>query len=194
MRIIAGAFKGRRLATPQGTDIRPTSDRTRESIFNLLMHGSYGGDAVIDQHVIDLCCGTGAMGLEALSRGASVATFVDKDPRSLELARSNVLHCGATANAHFLRSDAAQLGALPAGRQPAALVLYDAPYAAPILAPSYQRLVAGGWLAEGALIVAEQAKEAPIVALSGATLRDERSYGKTRITIYEYGAASQSLG
>ena len=182
MRIIAGQYKGRRLATPTNDDIRPTSDRTRESVFNLLMHGKYNGEAIIDQHVIDLCCGTGAMGLEALSRGARIATFIDKDKKSLELARSNVLHCGANSAAFFVQSDATRL---PPAREAATLVLYDAPYTNAILAPSYASLKASGWLADGALIVAEQSRNTEIAALVGATLIDNRQYGKTRLLVYK---------
>src|ERR1700744_698644 len=107
MRIIAGQFKGRKLLPPEGKDIRPTSDRTRESVFNLLMHGQYAGEAILGQHVLDICCGTGALGLEALSRGARIATFIDADKKSIELARKNALHCGVTNAAFFVQADAA---------------------------------------------------------------------------------------
>ncbi len=181
MRIIAGAFKGRKLLPPQGDDIRPTSDRTRESVFNLLMHGAYAGEAIIGQHVLDLCCGTGAMGLEALSRGARIATFVDKDKKSLELTRSNLMHCGATNVGFLVQADATKL---PPAREPVSLVLFDAPYDAAILAPAYASLKQNGWLAPEALIVAEQSRSTEIAALEGATLCDDRQYGKTRIIIY----------
>lgn len=181
MRIISGQYKGRKLTPPTGKDIRPTSDRTRESVFNLLMHGAYAGEAIIDQHVVDLCCGTGAMGLEALSRGARVATFIDQDKRSLELARQNVTHCGANAAAQFVAADATRL---PTAREAAALVLMDAPYDSPILGAAYQSLRAGGWLVAGSLLVAEQAHFTPAPALDGAELIDERKYGKAKVLVY----------
>lgn len=181
MRIIAGKYKGRRLFTPESDDIRPTSDRARESIFNLIMHGQYAGNDVIGAHVVDLCCGTGALGLEALSRGAAKATFVDQDKRSLELAKQNVTHCGANAQSHFLQADAARL---PATTVPANLILMDAPYAAPLLAPAYGALKNGGWFAPGALIVAEQSRDMPTPPLDGAELLDERIYGKAKILVY----------
>jgi 16S rRNA (guanine966-N2)-methyltransferase len=181
MRIIAGQFKGRKLLTPESKDIRPTSDRTRESIFNLLMHGHYAGEAVMDQHVLDICCGTGALGLEALSRGARIATFIDKDKKSLELAKENALHCGVTHASFFVQADA---GKLPAAREPAALVLMDPPYATPIFVPTYAALLRGGWLLPGALIVAEQERNAAIPTLEGATLMDERQYGKAKVLVY----------
>jgi 16S rRNA (guanine966-N2)-methyltransferase len=181
MRIIAGQFKGRKLHPPEGKDIRPTSDRTRESIFNLLMHGQYAGENVMDCHVLDLCCGTGALGLEALSRGARIATFVDKDKRALELARANAMHCGVTALSFFIQGDITRL---PAAREPVALVLVDAPYATPMLAPAYASLRAGGWLLPHALIVAEQPRDMAAPTLDGAELIDERQYGKPKVLIY----------
>ena len=183
MRIIAGAFKGRKLMTPPNDDIRPTSDRTRESLFNLLMHGRYAGESIIDQHVVDLCCGTGAMGLEALSRGARIASFIDKDKKSIELARANALHCGATSTSFFLQADATRL---PTAREPAALVLYDAPYADAILAASYKSLASSGWLMAETLIVAEQSRDTAIAELNGAELIDNRQYGKTRLLVYRH--------
>lgn len=183
MRIIAGQFKGRKLITPEDQTIRPTSDRTRESVFNLLMHGLYGGDAIIDQHVVDLCCGTGAMGLEALSRGARIATFVDQDQKALALAKQNALHCEAVATSFFV---AAEVTRLPLAREPAALVMMDAPYAKPLLAPAYASLRAQGWLRPDTLIVAEQARDAAAPTLEGATLIDSRSYGKPTIHVYRY--------
>lgn len=182
MRIIAGQFKGRKLLTPETNDIRPTSDRTRESIFNLLMHGKYAGENVIGCHVLDLCCGTGAMGLEALSRGARTATFVDQDKRSLELAKKNALHCNVTNATFFVQADASKL---PAAREPVNLVLMDAPYATPLLAPAYAALLRGNWLAPGALIVAEQSRDAAIPKLDGAELIDERQYGKPKVLVYK---------
>jgi len=183
MRIIAGQYKGRKLITPEDDRIRPTSDRTRESVFNLLMHGAYGGENIIDQHVVDLCCGTGAMGLEALSRGARMVTFIDKDKRSMELARQNVTHIGVNNAAQFVQSDAAKL---PQAREKAALVLMDAPYDQHILAAAYASLRAQQWLDDGALIVAEQAMHTDVPTLDGAELVDERKYGKTKVVIYRY--------
>ena len=181
MRIIAGQFKGRKLFTPEDTSIRPTSDRTRESIFNLLMHGAYGGDNIVGCHVLDLCCGTGALGLEALSRGARIVTFVDKLKPSIELAKKNAMHCGVTQQSFFIQGDAANL---PTVREAVDLVLMDAPYATPLLAPAYASLVRGGWLAPNALIVAEQERAAAVPTLDGAELIDERQYGKPKVLIY----------
>ena len=181
MRIIAGQYKGRKLFTPDSDDIRPTSDRAREAIFNLIMHGRYAGENVIDCHVLDICCGTGALGLEALSRGARIATFVDQDKRSIELTKKNVTHCGANNAAFFVQADAAKI---PPSREAVNLVLMDAPYATPLLAPAYAALVRGGWLAPAALIVAEQSRDMAVPTLEGAELLDERIYGKAKVLVY----------
>lgn len=181
MRIIAGKYKGRKLFTPEGDAIRPTSDRTREALFNLLMHGKYAGENVINAHVLDLCCGTGALGLEALSRGARMATFVDQDKRSLELAKKNITHCGANAQAQFVQADVAKL---PPAREAANLVLMDAPYATPLLLAAHAALIAGNWLATGALLVVEQPRGAVTPTLDTAEFLDAREYGKAQIRIY----------
>lgn len=181
MRIIAGKLKGRKLKSFEGSDIRPTGDRTREAIFNLLMHGSYGGHQVIDRHVLDLCCGTGALALEALSRGAAGVTLVDQSKKALELAKENAVHCGVAQQCQFLQADVTRL---PRAREAAALVLIDAPYAKPILPAAYASLRSNGWLDHNALIVSEHPKTADAPALEGAELIDERSYGKTKILIY----------
>jgi 16S rRNA (guanine966-N2)-methyltransferase len=181
MRIIAGSLKGRKLTPPTGDAIRPTSDRTRESIFNLLMHGRYAGESIIGQHVVDLCCGTGALGLEAISRGARTVTFIDKDKKSMDLTRSNVLHCGVVQQAFYVQGDATRL---PPAREPAALVLMDPPYASPMVAPAYRSLRAQGWLVPGSMLVAEQPLGVDAPALVGAELIDSRKYGKTMVHMY----------
>lgn len=182
MRIIAGRFKGRRLLTPKDGAIRPTSDRTRESLFNLLMHGHYAGTHVIDQRVADLCCGTGALGLEALSRGAAECIFVDQDKQALALAKDNALHCEVIPSCQFLQADVARL---PAARLPVNLVLMDAPYAAPLSAPAYAALKRGHWFAPDALFVVEQASSSDALTLDGAELIDQRHYGKASLLIYK---------
>lgn len=181
MRIIAGQYKGRKLLPPADNSIRPTLAATRESVFNLLMHGQFGGDNIIGEHVVDLCCGTGAMGLEALSRGARIATFIDKDRKSLELAKQNALHCGASQQSFFVSADATRL---PPAKEVASLVMFDAPYDKPILLPSYESLKAGGWLKAGTLLVAEQQRYTEVPALEGTEIADNRKYGKTNIVIY----------
>lgn len=175
MRIIAGSLKGRKLHPPEGDAIRPTSDRTRESVFNLLMHGQFGGDHIIDRRVADLCCGTGAMGLEAISRGAASCQFVDLSKKSLELAKQNAVHCGVANQCHFLAADITKL---PPVTQPYALVMMDPPYAKAILGQTYHSLRHGQWLAEGSLLLAELPRRTELPALEGATLVTSRDYGR----------------
>jgi 16S rRNA (guanine966-N2)-methyltransferase len=184
MRIIAGTLKGRKLIPPADMTIRPTADRTRESIFNLLMHGQYAGEAIIDQHVVDACCGTGALGLEAISRGATKATFIDSSKKAIELARDNAIHCQVSSKCHFLHSDVRNIGTT---NDPAALVLIDAPYDMPILASAYARLRTQRWVREGSLLVAELPYTQKPPVLDGAEFLDTRKYGKATVHIWRVG-------
>ena len=181
MRIIAGSLKGRKLTPPKNDAIRPTSDRMRESLFNLLMHGRYAGDAIVDQRVMDLCCGTGAVGLEAISRGAAHCVFADQDRSALALAKENAQHCKVEGQCQFLLGDARQL---PVAPQPVALAFMDAPYATPLTVPVYAVLRRQGWLKSGSLFVVEQPKLADMPALDGAECIDQRDYGKAKLIIY----------
>lgn len=185
MRIIAGTLKGRRLTSPSDESIRPTSDRTRESIFNLLMHGYYGGEAIIDQHILDVCCGTGALGLEAISRGAARATFIDISKKSIQLARDNALHCGVASKCHFLQTDARNIGRNT--HEPAALMLIDAPYDAPLLKPIYTTLHKNNWLADGCMLVAELPFTQKPPELEHAEYLEMRKYGKATVHVWRVG-------
>lgn len=181
MRIIAGSLKGRRLKSFEGDDIRPTSDRARESIFNLLMHGKFGGQNIFSQVVADLCCGTGALGLEAISRGAAKCFFIDQSKKSIELAKDNALHCNVTQQCQFILADATRL---PKAADPVALVLMDPPYATSILDKVYGSLQQNNWLAPGTLIVSEQKRDNAPPILQGTELLENRGYGKAAILIY----------
>ena len=182
MRVIAGIYRGRNLESPQSKAIRPTSDRTREALFNLLMHGAFGGECLVHQRVADLCCGTGALGIEALSRGALHATFVDQLPAALEITARNLKTLGATENATLLEADATKL---PPAAAPYALILADPPYDAPILAAMLASLRAGGWSMPGTILACEIAAARPTPQLEAAALRSEREYGKAKILIWE---------
>ncbi len=183
MRIVAGRYKGRRLEAPAGRDIRPTADRTRQALFDVLEHGHLldgGGSAVVDAIVLDAFCGTGALGLEALSRGAAEATFMDSSPAALDCARANAKTLGAAAN--FILADARNP---PLARRPASLVFLDPPYHGSLGAPAITALQAAGWIAPGAIISLEMsggelsAFKAPV----GFAVIDERRYGKARIVL-----------
>ncbi len=183
MRIIGGQWRGRAL-TPVGkgdasAHLRPTTDRTRESLFNMLEGGRYG-DPITDARVLDLFAGTGALGLEALSRGAAAATFIENGRIAQALTRKNIALCGA---------DTARLKSLDAARLPANP---DAPYDLVFLDPPYGQWLGnlampialqGGWLADKALVVWED--EAEPTPVAGLKRLDSRRYGDTVVTILE---------
>lgn len=182
MRIIAGTCKGKRLFTPAGDEVRPTSDMTRESLFNLLMHGDYDGFHIIGKPVADLCCGTGAIGLEALSRGASHCLFVDQAKTSLALAEKNADHLGVTDRSAFHLADVAQIGNAP---RPSSVVFLDAPYRSHFLPRTMEALLTKHWLLPHGLLVLEQGKFEPAPEVNGLTLLDNRNYGKASLRIYQ---------
>lgn len=183
MRIIAGQWKGKRLEGPKDRDIRPTSDRTREALFNLLMH--LEDNPVTGQRVMDLCCGTGALGLEALSRGAAHCSFVDNSPVALKLTERNVAALGATRQSRVIQANASQL---PAAPEPVSLVMMDAPYGHETLLPAaWACLRAQGWLKPGALLSVEQSKKTPFTAPEGADILKQRRYGQSELILLRAG-------
>ena len=183
MRIISGKHRGRRIEAPKGMEVRPTTDRCREALFNLLMHGHFEESPIIGQSVLDLCCGTGALGLEALSRGAAHATFVDNSKRSLDCTRDNVAALGETGNARFILSDVQHL---PSSDKPVSSVLMDAPYHSGLIAPAYQALVKRGWLRNSAVLAFEHSTKDPFPELTGCEHITQRDYGKTNVTIVQF--------
>src|SRR6266853_4783150 len=155
MRIVGGRLGGRTLAAPKSQNIRPTSDRLRESLFNILAHGY--DDTIAGARVLDLFAGTGALGLEAMSRGATFALFIDDGAEARALIRANVEALGLGGTARIFRRDATKLG----GAHPLApfsLVFADPPYGKGFGEAALVSAREGGWLAPGALIVAEEAK------------------------------------
>ncbi len=182
MRIIGGERRGLKLADVGAGDVaahlRPTSDRVREAIFNLLLNGGYG-NSVQGARVLDLFAGTGALGLEALSRGAACAAFVDDGATSRALLRRNIELMRATGTTEVWRRDATALGP---NRGPGYnLIFLDPPYGKALGEAALASCIAGGWLAPGALIVWEE--NVPPVPPAGLTLLDQRKYGETIITI-----------
>lgn len=178
MRIVAGRHRGRRLVAPPGHDTRPTSDRVREALFNLLAH-SIDWAGLQDAHVADIFCGTGAVGLEALSRGAAFATFVDNDAAAIAATRANIETLGEGRRTSVLRNDAT--GRLPRPARAVDLAYLDPPYRQEIAPGVIARLAEGGWLAPGALCVAELHRRAPFAVPSGFEIADDRHYGDTRL-------------
>lgn len=185
MRIVGGRHRSRRLAAiPPGLDLRPTSDRARQAMFDVLEHAMTRADGrsrLRDAVVLDAFCGCGALALEALSRGAARATLMDSDPRALAVARANLAACGETARAALLRVDALAPPPSSAGRG-ADLVFLDPPYGQDLVPRAVVALRAAGWLAPDALIVAETEAGAGLDAQGlGVATIDDRRYGKARV-------------
>ena len=187
MRITGGAWRGRALNGPAGQGanaaIRPTSDRLRESLFNILAHGL--GDPVAGARVIDLFAGTGALGLEALSRGARFALLVDDGAEARALIRANVEALGCGGASRVFRRDATKLGAAPAGER-FAVAFVDPPYGKGLAGPALAGLRDGDWLAVGALCIVEESETAVITPPSGFTEVDRRAYGDTQLLILRH--------
>jgi 16S rRNA (guanine966-N2)-methyltransferase len=180
MRIIGGQFKGRALAAPAGRATRPTADRTREAVFNILAHADWS-PGLEGQRVLDLFAGVGALGLEALSRGAAFALFVETDAAARGAIRDNIEALGLFGATRIHRRDATDLGAKPASLgAPFDLVFLDPPYNNGLGEAALTRLGDGGWIGPDALIVYEcAADEAP--ATPGFTRLDERVYGAAKV-------------
>ena len=182
MRIIAGRFRGLALANvgkgDAGAHLRPTTDRVRESLFSMLTGGRFG-DPIDGARVLDLFAGTGALGLEALSRGASHVTFVDDGRKALSLIRGNVAKCRCADDVTVVKRDATRL---PDG-QPHDLIFLDPPYGSGLGEKALDAAIKGGWVAPDALIVWEES--AAITPPDGVELLDARRYGDTTISILE---------
>ncbi len=184
MRITGGDLRGRALKEPPDNRVRPTSDKVRQAIFNILAHGDFTA-SLEGAKIIDLFAGTGALGLEAISRGAAYALFVDESADSRALIRENVEALALTGVTKIWRRDATDLGPLGAGAGgPFTIAFLDAPYRKDLTARALASLRQGGWLAADALAVAETAADESIVVPEGYALLDERSYGETKIHIF----------
>jgi 16S rRNA (guanine966-N2)-methyltransferase len=179
VRIVAGTLRGRAIATPADGAIRPTSDRVREAAFNILAHG-VDGFTITGCRVLDLFSGTGALGLEALSRGASFCLFVEEDAGARGLIRRNIEAFGLTGATRIYRRDATTLGpALP--RERFGLVMADPPYGKGLGEAALASAAAGGWLDPGALVVLEERAGTPIAWPPGFTLIASRRWGDTEV-------------
>lgn len=182
MRIVAGKFRGKQLETPKSDEIRPTADRVREAVFSII--GSRLGPNLNGIHVLDLFAGTGALGLEALSRGAEHCVFVDTGIEARGLIRGHIQEFGVAGQVKLLRRDATDLGPVERIR-PANLVFADPPYGKGLGEKAIASALAGGWIAPGALIVLEEQKGAEIAAPQGTEIVNQRDYGDTTITLLE---------
>ena len=179
MRIIAGRHRGRRLEAPAGLAVRPTAERAREALFDILAHGRFAArPAFEDARVLDAFAGTGALGLEALSRGARFATFLENERAARAALQRNIAALDEGARAQILAADALHP---PRASGPNDLAFLDPPYGEPIAAAALEALAATGWFAEQALIVVELAARAPFAPPPGFTLLEERRYGAARL-------------
>ncbi len=185
MRVIGGKHRGRKLAAPEGGTVRPTSDRAREALFDILAHGRLSnGPAFEDAQVLDAFAGTGAFGLEALSRGARRATFMERDRAVRAILQQNVAALGETPNAAILAADATKP---PRAGGPCSLAFLDPPYRENLAAPALAALAKTGWLAENALVIIELAAREAFDAPEGFTLIEERRYGAARFVFLRHG-------
>jgi 16S rRNA (guanine966-N2)-methyltransferase len=176
MRVVGGRLKGRNIAAPSSRDIRPTADRLRESVFNILLHAY--DDPIEGARVLDLFAGTGALGIEAVSRGAAFTLFVDNGAEARALLRNNVEALGLGGVTKVYRRDATNLGpAHPV--EPFALVFLDPPYGRGLAEKALASLRSGGWLMPDALLVVEESKAANIAAPEGFEELERRAYDDT---------------
>ncbi len=198
MRIVGGKHRGRRLAAPPGEAVRPTSDRAREAVFNILAHGGFGAGGasiVAGAVVLDAFCGTGAMGLEALSRGAARAVFVDNEPQSLVAARANIAALKEQAAARVIAADATRPPPRPKEVLPATLAFFDPPYAEAVAAAALAGFAERGWLETGALCLVEEAARAPaLVPPPDFEALQDRRYGAARVTLLRYRGVAARAG
>ncbi len=193
MRIVGGRLRGRRLEAPGGMALRPTADRTREALFNILCQGKLdwrpnrraggdasGGNPLAGARALDAFAGTGALGLEALSRGAGFVTFMENLAAALDACRRNIDALDQAARAELLRGDVLRP---PKAVTPCELVLMDPPYNQDLAPPALAALQRAGWLAPGALATVELMAKEPFTPPAGFETLDERKYGKARLVI-----------
>lgn len=186
MRIVAGRHRGRRLLAPPGETVRPTSDRAREALFNILSHGQLAAEGIpfAGAAVLDVFAGTGALGLEALSRGAAEAAFVEQDREALATLRQNIAALGEAPRSRIVPGDATRPPSAPLAY---ALAFLDPPYRSGLAAAALTALDAAGWLTPDALAIVELAAREHLAPPAGFNLVDERMYGATRLLFFRRG-------
>ncbi len=190
MRIVAGTLRGRPLVAPKGHSTRPTADRTRQAVFNVLEHAAWAPD-LEGARVIDLFAGSGAMGLEAISRGAAFALFIETDEAARAAIRANAASLGVTGQARIERRDATQLAPRAGGDgAPFQLAFLDPPYREDLADAALARLAEGDWLAEDAIVVVERGGRSLPAVPVGFERLSEREWGAAKV---EFLARSKSL-
>jgi 16S rRNA (guanine966-N2)-methyltransferase len=185
MRIVGGRLRGRALAAPKSQAIRPTADRLREALFNILVHAY--GDPITGARVLDLFAGTGALGLEALSRGAAFALFIDDGAEARALLRENVAALGLGGVTRIFRRDACKFG-MAHPLAPFSLAFLDPPYGRGLAEAALASARAGGWLAPAALIVVEEAADAAFAAPEGFDELERRRYDDSALIVLRHRA------
>ncbi len=188
MRVVGGRLRSRPIAGPKSNAVRPTSDRLREALFNILVHAY--GDPVTGARVLDLFAGTGALGIEAISRGAAYALFVDDGVEARALLRDNVEQLGLGGVTRIFRRDATKLGAAHP-LEPFSLIFADPPYGKGLAEKALTAARDGGWLKPEALIVVEEAADAGFMAPDGFTELERRKYDDTEFAFLRALAAPE---
>ena len=188
LRIVGGVHRGRRLLVPPGEAVRPTSDRAREALFNILLHGRFAasGSPVAGRNVLDAFAGTGAFGLEALSRGAGAAAFIESGREALAVLRRNVAALGEERRAHIVSGDASRP---PRAAFACPLAFLDPPYGSGLAPTALTALATAGWLEAEALAITEVAAREAFEPPAGFTAVDERVYGAARLVFLRYDGA-----
>jgi 16S rRNA (guanine966-N2)-methyltransferase len=186
MRIVGGRHRGRRLFAPPGDAVRPTSDRAREALFDILSHGHFAAKGIpfADEAILDAFAGTGALGLEALSRGAAEAVFFEQNAEALSALRKNVASLGESSHAQILPYNATRP---PRAGKRCAVVFIDPPYRSGLAAPALAAIDAGGWLTPDALAVIEIRAREEFHPPAGFTSLDQRAYGAARLVFLRRG-------
>ncbi|QNT77732.1 16S rRNA (guanine(966)-N(2))-methyltransferase RsmD [Entomobacter blattae] len=183
MHIIAGSLKGKKLATPPGPSTRPTAIRVRQALFDMLLHAPWGGNMVLSQaFVLDIFAGTGALGLEALSRGAAYCYFFENDATALPILRSNIRHCRKEAQSTIIPTSALTP---PMAKQACSLAFFDPPYNRELIAQSLQALTTQGWILPNSLIVTETSRQ-EILPFPKESLLAERFHGAACLRIWRF--------
>jgi 16S rRNA (guanine966-N2)-methyltransferase len=187
VRIVSGQYRGKAIVTPPGDTTRPTSDRARQAVFNILEHAAWA-PPLHGARVIDLFAGSGALGLEALSRGAAFCLFVETDDAARGAIRENVDAFGLFGQTRVHRRDATDLGLPPSSAGgPFNLAFLDPPYAKGLGEKALAQLIAGGWLAPGAIVMLERGREEPDPTPEGYERLDARDYGAARVFFFRLG-------
>ena len=189
MRIVAGSLKGRTITTPEGQATRPTSDRARQAVFNVLEHAAWA-EPLDGMRVMDLYAGSGALGFEAISRGAAFALFVETDEEARGAIRENADAYGVMGRSRVHRRSAIDLGSRPGSDGEAFdLAFLDPPYRKGLGEQTLARLLEGGWLKPGALVVFERGSDEPEIDTPGYQRLDARNYGAARVLFLREGPA-----